>query len=255
MTGWRRLLLPGIATAIVVAILLSLGFWQLERLAWKQALIAQVNARLAEAPVPAPGPDAWPTLDVRSAEYTPVTVTGEYGPDRQEVYVIYTLTRPKGPVGGMGYMVMRPLKTREGWTVYINRGFVPVDKRYPNQRPAGEVAGETTVTGLIRAPASRPWYAPSDGISDNAWLSRDPQLYAQTYGAPSDAVAPYIIDAVFDPALPGGLPQGGETLIDFPNNHLGYVITWFGLAIAAVGVFVAFARRRLRATDPAEADS
>lgn len=255
MSGWRKLILPGIATAIAVAILLALGFWQLDRLAWKEALIARVTQRLAQPPVPAPDPDAWPTIDLHDAEYTPVTVTGTFSDSRQEVYVIHTLTRPKGPIGGLGYMAMRPLKTREGWTVYVNRGFVPTDKRYTNQRPEGEVTGETTVTGLLRAPAGRPWYAPGDGISDNAWLSRDPQLFAQWYGVPSEPVAPYIIDAVYDPNLPGGLPQGGETLIDFPNNHLGYVITWFGLAIAAVGVFIAFARRRLKPTGSATTDS
>src|SRR5690606_30698291 len=109
----------------------------------------------------------------------------------------------------------------------VNRGFVPANKRYPDQRPEGEPDGEVTITGLLRAPSQRPWFAPGDGISANAWLSRDPQLFAQAYGVPSSPVAPYIIDAVHDPSLPGGLPQGGETLIDFPNNHLGYAITWF----------------------------
>src|SRR5690606_36257053 len=96
------------------------------------------------------------------------------------------------------------------------------------------------------APARAPWFAPGDDPDGSAWLSRDPALFAGAYGAPSAPVAPYIIDAVFDPALPGGLPQGGETLISFTNNHLGYAITWFGLAAAALGVFISFAVRRLR---------
>jgi surfeit locus 1 family protein len=50
----------------------------------------------------------------------------------------------------------------------------------------------------------------------------------------------------FDPRLPGGLPQGGETLVQFPNNHLGYALTWFGLAGGLAGVFFVFARGRLR---------
>jgi surfeit locus 1 family protein len=71
-------------------------------------------------------------------------------------------------------------------------------------------------------------------------------LYAAAYPLPSHDVAPYLIDAVYDPSLPGGLPQGGETVVDFPNNHLGYAITWFGLAACAAGVFVAFAISRLK---------
>jgi surfeit locus 1 family protein len=200
---------------------------------------------LQAPPVPAPGPDQWLALDVRAAEYQPVTVTGEFSEPRQEVYVAYTLTDPKGPVGGLGFMVMRPLRTTEGWTVYVNRGFVPSDRRYPNQRPEGEIAGTTTVTGLLRAPYRAPWFV-SDGISDNVWFSRDPKLYADAYGAPSSEVAPYIIDAAYDPNLPGGLPQGGETLVQFPNSHLGYAITWFGLAAALAAVFGVYAVRTIR---------
>jgi surfeit locus 1 family protein len=85
---------------------------------------------------------------------------------------------------------------------------------------------------------------PVDDAAGNAWLSRDPALYAEAYGLPAAAVAPYIIDADFDPDLSGGLPQGGETVVDFPNNHLGYALTWFGLAAALAGVFATFAWRK-----------
>lgn len=243
--GWRALFWPGIATLVALGILVALGTWQVQRLHWKEALIAQVDARVASLPIPAPGPADWPTLDLAAAEYQPVTVAGAFD-DRREVYVSFTQTRPRGPYGGVGYLVMTPLLTTDGWTVYVNRGFVPADRRYPNQRPEGNVSGEVTVTGLLRQPVPRPWYVPSDGISDNVWFSRDPALYAETYGAPSSEVAPYIIDALYDPNLPGGLPQGGTTLIEFPNSHLGYAITWYGLAVALAGVFVTFVRGKLR---------
>jgi surfeit locus 1 family protein len=64
---------------------------------------------------------------------------------------------------------------------------------------------------------------------------------------PADRVAPYLIDAAFDPSLPNGLPQGGETIIDFPNNHLGYALTWFGLALGLAGVFGVYATGKVRA--------
>lgn len=243
----RALILPGLATLVAFAILVSLGAWQLQRLQWKEALVAQVDARLDSQPIPAPPPEEWPGLDLAAVEYQPVTVTGTFA-DRQEVYVTFTQTRPKGPYGGLGYLVMTPLLTADGWTVYVNRGFVPEDRRYPNQRPEGNIDGSVIVTGLLRRPVERPWYVPSDGISDNVWFSRDPLLFAEAYGAPSGIIAPYIIDALYDPNLPGGLPQGGTTVVEFPNNHLGYAITWFGLALALVGVFAAYARMRLRAT-------
>ena len=244
-SGVRALILPGIAAAVAFCILVALGFWQVQRLGWKEDLITRMAAGLAAAPVPAPGPAEWAALDYTAREYQPVTVTGTFD-ERREAYVAYTLTRRIGPFGGIGFLVMTPLLTDEGWTVYVNRGFVPREQRYPNQRPEGSPSGETTVIGLLRAPSQRAWFAPSDDISDNVWFSRDPALYAEAYGAPSSEVAPYIIDAFYDPDLPGGLPQGGTTIIEFPNNHLGYAITWFGLAAALAAVFAAYAWTRLR---------
>jgi len=243
----RRLLAPAIACLIGVAILVSLGVWQIERLGWKEALIARVESRLGAPPVAAPGPEEWPRLDLTEAEYQPVTVTGRYR-NADEVHVVYTLTSPKGPQGGIGYQVYTPFTTDAGWTLFVNRGFVPRDRKDPARRPDGQIDGETTVVGLLRKPSGRSWFTPADDPAGNAWFSRDPVLFAAARSLPAASVAPYLIDARFDPALPGGLPQGGETIVSFPNNHLQYVVTWFGLAIALVGVFIAFARSRLKAT-------
>lgn len=246
MTRWRPLILRGLATLVALAILVALGVWQLQRLQWKEALIARVEAGLTATPVPAPGPSQWQGLDLAALEYQPVAVTGEFFDDT-EAYVVHALTAPKGRFGGVGYLVMTPLTTRDGWTVYVNRGFVPADKRSPDRRPGSIVDGETTAVGLLRAPRQRSWFTPGDDVAGNAWFSRVPALYAEAYGAPSPEVAPYIIDAAFEPSLPGGLPQGGETIVDFPNNHLGYALTWFGLALGLAAVFGVFAAGRLRA--------
>ncbi len=241
--GWRGLLFPAIAAAPVFAILVGLGVWQLERAAWKESLIARVEAGLAADPVAAPGPEAWPELDLQSVEYTPVDVSGVFDHGR-EIRVVHTLVEPKGPVGGIGYQVFTPFRTDAGWWVYVNRGFVPNERRDPATRAAGQIAGETEVSGLLRAPSNRSWFMPSDDIAGNAWFSRDPALFAAASGLAADQVAPYIIDARYDPDLPGGLPQGGETIVVFPNNHLQYALTWFGLAAVLAGVFVAFAIKR-----------
>lgn len=242
----RSLAVLVVSAAIGVAILLALGFWQVQRLGWKTDLIARVEGGLTAAPEAAPGPEDWATLDVSAREYTPVAVTGTFDHGR-EVYVTYTLTRPKGPVGGVGYMVMTPLVADDGWTVYVNRGFVPAERRRPETRPGGIIEGETTIVGLLRGTSVKPWFVPGDNAADNVWFSRDPALYAEAYGTPTERVAPYIIDAVNDPALPGGLPQGGETIVSFTNNHLGYALTWFGLAAALAVMAAAFVVGRLRA--------
>ena len=242
----RSLVILAVSATVGVAILSTLGVWQVQRLAWKTDLIARVETGLTAPPVAAPGPGEWPALDIGAMEYTPVTVTGTFDHART-AYVTYTLTRPNGPAGGLGYMVMTPLLTDDGWTVYVNRGFVPADRRAPDARPGGIVEGETTVVGLLRGTALKPWFVPGDNAADNVWLSRDPALFAEAYGAPSDRIAPYIIDAVYDPDLPGGLPQGGETIVSFSNNHLGYALTWFGLAAALAVMTVSFVVGRLRA--------
>jgi surfeit locus 1 family protein len=236
----RKLIAPAIATLVVCAILAGLGVWQVERLAWKEGLIAAVTARMGAAPIAAPAPDAWPNLDLDTLEYQPVTVAGHFD-NAHEAYVIYSLTSPKGPLGGVGYEVMTPLITDAGWIVYVNRGFVPAAKRDPATRPEGQVEGATTVTGLLRRPADRAWFMPGDNPVKNEWFSRDPALFAEA--ANLAPVAPYIIDAAVNPA---GIPQGGETIVEFPNNHLGYAITWFGLALCCFGVFAAYAVSRLR---------
>lgn len=242
---WRALVLPGLAALAGIAILVSLGLWQVERLQWKTALIERVEAGLAAEPVAAPGPDQWANLDIVAREYQRVAVAGVFDHDR-EIHVIATLPDPKGPAGGIGYFVMTPLVTNDGWTVYVNRGFVPRERVSPETRREGLVEGETAVTGLLRAPRRRAWFMPGDDATGNAWLSRDPLLYVETLGLLAAGVAPYYIGADYDPALPGGMPQGGETIVEFPNNHLGYALTWFGLAAALAAVFVAFAWRWAR---------
>lgn len=243
--GRRSLVVLAPASLVVFIILVGLGLWQLERRAWKEALIARVEAGLAAAPTAAPGPDTWPSLVLRDREYAPVEAAGVYDHAR-EIHVVHTLVEPKGPAGGIGYQVFTPFRTDAGWWVYVNRGFVPREKADPATREAGQVEGETRVAGLLRVPSHRSWFMPSDDVAGNAWFSRDPALFAAASGLPPEAVAPYVIDARFDPDLPGGLPQGGETIVSFPNNHLQYAITWLGLAAALVAVLIAVAVKRLR---------
>ena len=239
-----RLLWQAVAALVAFVILCGLGTWQVQRLHWKVALIAKIERGLHADPVPAPGPAAWPAFDFGESAYQPVTASGRFDNSR-EIHVVYTLTEPKGPFRGVGYFVMTPLTTADGWIVYVNRGFVPAAKADPATRRDGQVEGETTVTGALRQPGRRSWFMPADNVAGNQWFSRDPALYAAAQGLPPSEVAPYIIDERFDPTRPGGLPQGGETVIDLPNNHLGYAITWYGLALGLALVFVPYLWRRL----------
>jgi surfeit locus 1 family protein len=214
-------------------------------LQWKEALIARVEARIHSAPIPAPGPDAWRPFDIERFDYQPVQATGSFLHNK-EIHVYAALAEPKGPIGGVGYRVMTPLETTDGWFLLVNRGFVPADRKDAATRPEGQLSGTVTVTGLVRPAEPAGNFTPRKDVARNIWFNRDPAEMAAAMGLPADRVAPYTIDAVLDPLRPGGLPQGGETVVTFPNNHLQYALTWFGLAIALIAVFAVWAQGRVR---------
>jgi surfeit locus 1 family protein len=230
---------PAAATLIGLAILIALGVWQLKRLAWKEALIAAVEARVSAPAVDLPPPADWPGLDPATYEYRHVHATGVYDLGHQAL-VFRSLSNPRGRYNGPGYLVMTPLKLASGESVLVNRGFVPEERKSSAKTgPSGEVE----VTGLMRASESRTWFTPSDDPARGQWFTRDVEGIAKALGLRPHA--PFSIDADAS-AEPGALPQGGETILAFPNNHLSYAMTWFGTALALAGVFIAYAISRLR---------
>ena len=175
-------------------------------------------------------------------EYRRVTARGAFRHDR-EVQVYTVVSEQKGRLAGPGYWVMTPLELNSGAAVIVNRGFVPLDRRLPDTRSAGQVPGQTTVTGLLRMPEQATLFSPENDPARNAWYRRDPGEIARALKL--ERVAPFTIDADATPN-PGGLPEGGRTRINFRNDHLQYAVTWFGLALALAGVFAAFAWQRLQ---------
>lgn len=235
-----------ITMLLAFAALIVLGTWQVHRRAWKLDLIARVDARVRAAPSAAPGPADWPTLTADTADYRHVTVRGRFLNDREtDVQALTGL--------GSGFWVLTPFHTDEGFTLLVNRGFVPPDLRDPASRPTGLIAGEATVTGLLRSTEPKGTLLQGNDPGSNLWYSRDVEAIAAARGL--GPVAPYFIDADATPN-PGGSPVGGLTVIAFPNNHLIYALTWYGLAAmlaaaAAWMVFDARRRRRRAGTEPA----
>ncbi len=237
--AWKNLAVPGAFALAALAVLIGLGLWQLERLAWKNALIAQVAARTTAPAAPLPSESQWNNVGADD-EYRRVTASGIFRYDREAL--LYTVEPEDRRPGGAGYWVLTPLVLADGSTVVVNRGFVPFDRRDQASRREGQVSGIVTVTGLLRLPEEKRWFAPANDPGKGAWYRRDPAEIAAAFGLAR--VAPFVIDA--DAAAnPGGLPAGGRTRLVFSNNHLQYAVTWFGLALALVGVFAAFARQRL----------
>ncbi|WP_395174772.1 SURF1 family protein [Roseibium alexandrii] len=234
----RKLIIPAIAAMIGLAILLNLGFWQVRRLAEKETLIEQVEAGLKSAAVAAPGVADWDGLGDED-DYRRVSVTGRFLD--QNVFYYLSLTDPVGTYGGPGELVYSPFETADGWTVLINRGFLPdgVPDDIKRQALTPPTGGQTLV-GLLRLSETPVWTTPAPDLNAKLWFARDTAAMAEAMNVGGN-LAPYSIDleAVHTPE--GGLPQAGETLVRFKNDHLGYALTWFGLAATLVGVFLAYA--------------
>lgn len=210
--------------------LVSLGVWQLHRLHWKLGLIAAINHRIHSAPRPFAALEKQ-FAETGDVEYWPVTVSGTFDyKGERDFFATWK--------GASGFFVYTPMKLADGRYLFVNRGFVPYDLKDPATRPKGEVRGEVTVTGLARdALKEKPSFiVPANNPAENIFFWKDLSAMAATAGLPAGAkVAPFFVDANAAPN-PGGLPVGGVTRIDLPNNHFGYALTWFGLAAGLLGV-------------------
>ena len=222
-----RKILFGVLTVAAIAMFLALGIWQVQRLVWKTGLIARVNARVAAPAVAAPGVTEWGQVNKAADEYRHVTLRGRLLNDAEAQ--VYTLSDY-----GAGYWIMTPLRRDDGTVVYVNRGFVPMDKRVPATRLETQPQGEVTVTGLLRMPEVKGWLlAQANDPTRDAWYRRDIAAMAQARHI--GTVAPYFVDADATPN-PGGWPKGGLTVVKFPNSHLAYALTWFSMAAMLAGV-------------------
>jgi len=225
---FRPLVGMTIACAILFAILCGLGVWQLERLQWKLALIATVNGHMAAAPVSL---DQITAMPADEAQYRRVTLHGRFD-HAKEAYVFTTDT-----AGNPVYHVLTPFLSDDDKTLMVDRGAVPKEKLDPASRAAGNLAGETTVTGVWRAPDAPGLFTPAPDIAHRVWYSRDlAGIAAADHITLSN---PVLIEADASPN-PGGLPKGGQTVVSFRNEHLSYAITWFGLAAMLLGVWFSY---------------
>jgi len=219
-----------LATLMGVALLVGLGVWQLQRLQWKEGLIARVEARTKSEPLSLERAIAL-AREARDLSYTPVTAEGRYH-HALERY-LYALS----PEGEPGWHVITPLETVKGTMVLVDRGFVPNALRDPATRKQGEVQEVVTVTGLVRQSEAPTIFVPDNEPDKNQWFSRDlPAMARSMFPGGTVQVAPFFLEAKAS-EVPGGWPQGGQTRLSFPNNHQQYAITWFGLAFCLVVIY------------------
>ncbi len=233
---------------LAFAVLVALGTWQIERKTWKEGLIATLAARLGATPVPLPSPAVWPALDQASNEYRRVTFNAEFE-TAEQAFVLASGAAFRPDVTGPGFWIFTPARLADGGVVVVNRGFVPLadTKTPPNRANTGIVA----IMGVMRWPEAAHWFTPKANPAQNMWFVRDPAAIAAAKGW--GPVPPFYVEQE-SPVPPGGWPQPGRLVPKLPNNHLQYAVTWYGLALVLVVVFVVWAVKSARER-PGEGDT
>ncbi|MGD9919066.1 MAG: SURF1 family protein [Paenirhodobacter sp.] len=211
----KRYLFPLILGLVGVTILLELGFWQLRRLAWKEAMIAEITASIDGPAQDLPGPGT----ATKPLKYTPVQIVG--ATTGEEILV---LTGEKDV--GAGYEVISAFETGEGRRLLLDRGFIAEEAKTA-PRPATAMI----VTGNLHWPEERDSFTPDPDAKTGIWFARDvPAMAAALKTEPILVVARQI----------EGDAQGVETrplgLEGIRNDHLQYAITWFSLALVWLGM-------------------
>ncbi len=226
--------------AAMVAILIGLGTWQMQRREWKLGLIEQIESRAHGEPISlSRAKELWERS--RDVEYYRVLLVGRFLHDQERH--LYTIVDGKA-----GWRVITPLVTSGDDVVLVDRGFVPEELEAPEARKAGQVGGDVELVGLARAPGSAGWFTPPGEPDKNRWFWRD--MAGMAAGLPADLkprVVPFFVEAEAQP-VPGGWPRGGVTRLELPNRHLEYALTWYGLAVTLVIVALFVTRSRSRET-------
>jgi surfeit locus 1 family protein len=218
---------PTIMTVPMVLVMIGLSIWQVERLHWKEGLIAERHGRISAAPIDLPAAGG----DLDKIEYRRVAITGHYLHDHE----LYLAARSMND--NVGYHIITPFVLGSGETVLVDRGWVPTAKKLPESRPEAQQTGDLTVDGVIRLSQRQAWMQPDNEPDKNVWFFIDLPAMAQMTGLPLRT--DIYVEAGPAP-VPGGYPLGGQTHINLPNDHLQYAITWGLLAVALIVIYVVY---------------
>lgn len=218
----RRLLLPVLIALPVLVVLLALGTWQAQRLAWKTDILARIAAAEAGPAVP---------LAALPQPFTKVDAAGRFDHGREALVGLEV----RGAT--LGSRLVTPLLREGAPVILVDRGWVPLERRQPVDHPDGEVR----VTGWVRPGERAGMFSATDDTAGRRFYTFDPAAIGAALGLAQ--VAPFGLVALGEAQ---GLPEPDRRLPRPSNNHLGYAITWYGLAAALVGVFLVWARRRLK---------
>ena len=224
---FRPLFWPTFFTIPAVILLISLGSWQLSRLAEKMELIAQFEQRSNASAISI----FQVSKPIEGFEFQRIVAKGKYL-HQSEIYLTGRTYE-----GNAGFHVVTPFSTSDG-VILINRGWVSEAYREPSTRPFSLIEGETLVEGILRLPGRKGYFVPENEPEAGFWFTLKPAEIAQ-HLKQEDMIKNYYIDVIRTGDIIT-LPIAAEVNIDVPNSHFNYALTWFGLALALIGVYLAF---------------
>jgi surfeit locus 1 family protein len=211
------------------AVLIALGTWQLRRLEWKEAILTEIDARIAAAPVDLPA-----TVDPEADRYLPVTVTGALG---GEEFAVLTSVKDVGP----GYRVISVL-TAGDRRVLVDLGFIPEEAK-----GAARMAEQVTVTGNLHWPDETDSWTPAPDAARGIWFARDVAAMAEEAGTEPVMIITRELTGPVSAADLGVTPLPIDSA-GIANDHLNYAITWFSLALVWAVMSVVLIWRAARRT-------
>lgn len=231
MLKLRPLKWPTIVMLPIVLFSLSLGVWQMDRRAWKRDILDRIAANQAAAPLTL---DELLKGDPLRFEYGRVRVTGSFLHDKEFFLAARSLKNT------VGKQVVTPLRTDDGTIVLFDRGWIPSEKTERAKRAEGQLSGKVDLVGIVRRSQIKRQFAPDNDPAKNFWFHVDvPVMRRMADGRPDPVLDSFFLEADAAPN-PGGMPVGGQTRLDIPNDHLQYAITWFLIALAGAGVYLAY---------------
>jgi len=209
-------------------VLLALGFWQLDRLVWKTALINNFNERASAKPMLPPENDA----DLSAIEFHSLALQGRYLHDQERFLTGRTYE------GNAGFHVVTPFRTNGGKLIFVNRGWVSEAYREPEKRPFSVENKEVSIRAVLRLPQQKGYFVPENEPERGFWFTLKPDELA-THLNMQEAITSYYADQIRQGEVLT-LPIAATMHIEVRNTHLNYALTWFGIALSLIGVYLAY---------------
>ena len=232
----RPLFWPTAVALPALLVLLWLGTWQVQRLEWKNQLIENFESRATSAAVDLPEGLIGPEMEFRR-----LALTGSFDHDKEVFMTGRTYE------GNAGFHIVTPFTLTDGRIILVNRGWVSESYRAPEKREFSLIEGETRIEAIIRFPGKKGYFVPENEPENGFWFTLVPAQIVEHLGLVGQAET-----AVYAAALRTSdeitLPIGARTETNLRNSHLGYAVTWYGIACALIGVYLAFHHQAGRLT-------